>query len=246
MSGAALSLAKREIPVFPCRADNKKPYTACGFKDAVTDPAIIEGWWKQWPDALIGVPSGHKFVVLDLDLQHPEAQNWYAHANLPLTRMHITRSGGRHVFFKPRDDFKNSAGKIERGVDTRGTGGYIIWWPAHGFDVMHSGALAEVPTWLMSRLNPAPPRVVPTSPRPRLRNDKDLEPLIRVIAQARNGERNCSTFWAACRLAEHVRSGQVSAGDMIGIVIEAAGRAGLDHGEARQIANSALRKAGAR
>src|SRR5262249_45125679 len=169
------------------------------------------------PDALVGVPTGHKFVVLDLDLQHPEAQQWYARANLPITRTHVTRSGGRHLLFKPRDDFKCSAGKIHHGVDTRGTGGYIIWWPAHGFDVMHGGARAEVPEWLMRKLNPPEiPSVLPFA-RKQLRSDKDLEPLVRVILQAREGERNAATFWAACRLAEHVHAGQVGRDDMIEI-----------------------------
>ena len=249
---AALTLAARGIPVFPCKETidpatgkpSKKPYTLNGFKNASTDPAIITAWWTRWPRALVGVPSGHKFVVLDLDLQHVEAQQWYAKANLPCTRSHITPSGGRHVFLKPRADFKCSAGKIERGVDTRGIGGYIIWWPAHGFDVMHGGALAEMPEWVMRKLNPPQPErssIVPFA-RKQLRSDNDLEPLIRVILQAKEGERNCATFWAACRLAEHVRSGQVSQGDMVGIVVEAAGRTGLPHAEARQIANSALRK----
>src|SRR5262245_29712949 len=239
---AALSLAGRGISVFPCQAENKKPHTPHGFKDASTDPALIEHWWRQWPDALVGVPTGEKFVVIDLDLQHPEAQHWYSRANLPLTRTHITRSGGRHLLFKPRDDFKCSAGKIERGVDTRGTGGYIIWWPAHGFDVMHGGASAELPEWVMRKLNPPVPiaTITLTSRRP-LRSDKDLEPVISVILRAREGERNTATFWAACRLAEHVQSGQVSRNDMINIVVEAAGRTGLPSSEARQIANSALR-----
>ena len=133
-------------------------------------------------------------------------------------------------------------GKIEHGVDTRGLGGYIIWWPAHGFDVMHGGALAEVPEWVMRKLNP-PPRVVSPQPARNLRDDKDLEPLVRVILHAKEGERNSATFWAACRLAEHVRNGQVSPGDMVGIVVEAAGRTGLSQTEARAIANSALRTA---
>ena len=82
---------------FPCKnvADEPGRYTAHGFKDASADPAIIAGWWKEWPDALVGVSTSKKFVVLDLDLQHPEAQYWYAQANLPLTRTHVTRSGSQ-------------------------------------------------------------------------------------------------------------------------------------------------------
>jgi Bifunctional DNA primase/polymerase, N-terminal len=244
MSNTAFALASRGISVFPCQPDNKKPHTLRGFKDAATDPAVIMQWWKQWPDALVGVPTGHKFVVLDVDLQHPEAQSWYGHANLPLTRAHVTRSGGRHLFFKPRDDFKCSASKIHRGIDTRGIGGYIIWWPAHGFEVLHGNALDEVPEWVMRKLNP-PQRVeVQPKTQPRLRSDQDIEPLIRVILQAKEGERNTATFWAACRLAEHVRTGQVSRNDMVGIIVEAAGRNGLPYVEAKTIANSALRTVG--
>src|SRR5262249_30959543 len=160
---------------------------------------------------------------------------------LPLTRKHVTRSGGRHLLFKPRADFKCSAGKIHRGVDTRGIGGYIIWWPAHGFDVLHGGGLAGVPAWLMRRLNPPAPFAPVTPLRRTLRSDKDLEPIVRIILQAREGERNTATFWAACRIAEHVHAGQVSQSDMIGIVVEAAGRTGLPSNEARAIARSALR-----
>jgi hypothetical protein len=242
VSKTPFSLAARGVSVFPCKSVDKRPHTKNGFKDASTDAAIITDWWKQWPDALVGVPTGEKFVVLDLDLQHPEAQAWYAKANLPNTRKHVSRSGGRHVLFKPRDDFKCSAGKIHRGVDTRGKGGYIIWWPAHGFDVLHGNALFDVPEWLMRQLNP--PQAIPKSILRPLRSDKDLEPLVRVIVQAKEGERNTATFWAACRLAEHVRNGQVARNDMIGIVVEAAGRTGLPHIEARRIAHSALREIG--
>ena len=91
----ALSLAARSIPVFPCKPD-KRPRTSEELKNASTDVVTIKQWWRNHPDALIGVPTGIKFVVLDCDLQHPEAQEWYTKANLPLTRTHITRSGGRH------------------------------------------------------------------------------------------------------------------------------------------------------
>jgi hypothetical protein len=244
----ALALAKKGIPVFPVRLCRdaclkcgvcKTPACPHGFKDATTSQ--VHELWEQYPGALVGVPTGGKFVVLDLDfIKHPEAQGWYSQANLPITRTHITGSGGRHLLFHPHPSVKNSTSKIYPGVDTRGEGGYIVWWPAYGLEVLHGGALAEVPDWIVAKLNPPQPTF---QPRRLLRSDRDLSPLIRTIAGAREGERNTKTFWAACRLAEHVRSGQLSENDMIGLVVEAGGRTGLSRYEGRQIALSALRRA---
>src|SRR6516165_1528021 len=127
----ALALARRSMPVFPCvneptnRERDKKPLIpkeegGNGYKDATTDVTVITNWWTRWPDALIGVPTGPRFVVVDIDLQHPEAQEWFATAELPETRTHFTRSGGRHLLFRPHVQVRNSQGKIWRHVDTRG------------------------------------------------------------------------------------------------------------------------------
>jgi bifunctional DNA primase/polymerase-like protein len=236
------------IPVFPCRAD-KRPYTERGFKDASTDPALIQEWWKQWPDALVGVPTGEfsGLYVIDIDsARHDEANDWFErHAPFLLeTRQHQTKSGGWHLLFQHRDGLRNTAGKLAKGVDTRGDGGYVIFWAAHGFDVLNADVIAELPSWISAELNP-PPRTPTTTTRRPLRTDNDLKPLVRVILQAKEGERNTATFWASCRLAEHVRDGQISRADMIGIVGEAAGRTGLSHHEAKTIARSALRAVGA-
>ncbi len=55
---AALELATEDkVPVFPCKPD-KRPLTRNGFKDATCDVNQIKSWWQQYPDALIGVPTG--------------------------------------------------------------------------------------------------------------------------------------------------------------------------------------------
>jgi putative DNA primase/helicase len=116
MSTHAVKLAALSIPVFPCQL-NKKPYTARGFKD------VTRSWWRQFPDALIGVPAGEKFVVIDLDFQHPEAQQWCHETNLPITREHVTRSGGRHLLFKPHPHFGSDAGaRLPKSLTVQGQG----------------------------------------------------------------------------------------------------------------------------
>jgi len=176
----ALALARRDIAVLPC-GDNKAPLTPHGFKDASTDPDLITTWWSRWPDALIGVPTGIKFVVLDIDCgKHVEAAEWYGEANLPLTRTHITRSDGRHLLFQPDDRFRCTGSKICRGVDTRGIGGYIVWWPGCGFEVLHDDALAPVPEFIIRALE-REPRIEPRVWQPQPGDDARIAEALRFI-----------------------------------------------------------------
>ena len=71
-----------------------------------------------------------------------------------------------------------------------------------------------------------------------------LNGILRTIAGAREGERNCVVFWAGCRFAELVREGAIAESAAIAIIIEAAGRAGLHLDEARRTAASAFRTIG--
>jgi len=239
----ALELASKSYSVFPCRAD-KTPLTERGFKDASTDFDAINMWWAYWPHALIGVPTGDRFVVVDCDLQHTEAQQWYAEANLPLTRTHVTRSGGRHLLFAPNDTVTCTAGKIHRHIDTRGHGGFIIWWPACGFDVLHANVLAPVPDFILQRL--ARPTAVrhmatPTGQDTTATVARKLEGILRAIAQAAEGTRNQITYWGSCRLAEMTAAGWLSRDRAMSLAVEAASRNGLPQFEAWRTVQSAFR-----
>ena len=221
----ALDLAKR-LPVFPCDND-KRPFTAHGFKDASTDSDVIRRWWTRWPDALIGVPTGIKFCVVDVDLQHSEAQEWYGQANLPLTRTHVTRSGGRHLLFWPHDEFT-----LQRFQDLEARR-YARARRLHhlvageGLEVLHAGTVAEVPDWIIAKLNPPPPPPPRLAHRPRCAGRHKVDGSFRTVVTAGEGERNHVTFWASCRFAELVDQGMVGRDDAIALVMEAAARAGL-------------------
>jgi hypothetical protein len=245
MKNAALELAALSYPVFPC-AKTKAPLTPNGFKDASTDPDTIWKWWTRTPDALIGVPTGEKFVVIDCDLQHSQAQWWYGKANLPLTRMHVTRSGGRHVLFAPNDDVKCTAGKIHQHIDTRGRGGFIIWWPACGFEVLHESVLAEVPPFILRALYReretalhylAAPAQFDTPQS----SENKLKGVLRTIAQATEGTRNQVLYWGSCRLAEMTAIGLLNRDTAMALALSAADRNGLPRLEAMRTVQSAFR-----
>jgi Bifunctional DNA primase/polymerase, N-terminal len=249
----ALALVRQGIRVFPCKNapndpdQHKTPFTPHGFKDATTDVDLVREYWSRWPDALIGAPTGARFVVVDVDLQHRDAQDWYGRANLPDTRIHVTWSGGRHLLFKPHDDIKCTTGKIWGHVDTRGAGGYVIWWPATGLAVLHPSAIADVPEWVLAALRrPAISEQPPTkSVRPPsgtiISANAKLAGIIVRAASAPEGERNAITFWSACRLAEMVRQGTIGRNEAIALLTEAASRTGLTRQEVLKTAHSAFR-----
>jgi hypothetical protein len=151
----ALRLAEEYgVPVFPCRPD-KRPYTEHGFKDATTNLDAIENAWHRCPDALVAVPTGcaSRIDVLDVD---PAGLDWYREhvTRLAAGRTHRTRRNGFHLLYQlPEVEIRNSASKIAPGVDVRGEGGYIIWWPAHGLEAI--GSLEDMtppPQWLLDRV----------------------------------------------------------------------------------------------
>jgi hypothetical protein len=160
---AALSVARNGKPVFPCRPGGKQPLTRRGYIEATTDPRKIHLWWKRWPEANIGVPTGGRSGVLALDvdpdkggeesLTHLED----SHDTLPETRTHSTGSGGMHYLFEYPEGsgIRNSTSKLAEGLDVRGEGGYIIVPPSRTtqpYEVLDALPLAAPPEWLTETL----------------------------------------------------------------------------------------------
>jgi hypothetical protein len=255
---AARTLIGAGYACFPCRED-KRPTCRHGFQDAVLDRDQLEELWQRFPGELVGVATGAMsgVSVVDIDKKHPEAHHWWSENRdrlLP-ARVHRTRSGGLHLIYRHREGLRNSAGLIARGVDVRGDGGYIIWWPAAGLPVLADGGIKAWPEWLMPLLSPPPPTPLSISQRAIAVRRHDLRPtlhrtlgVVRTLALAPEGERNRVLFWATCRARDMVVAGELdhaSGMQMLEAIRQAAMLAGLLEREVNRTISSAMRGAAA-
>jgi hypothetical protein len=205
----------------------------------------LRALWSRHPGELIGVSTGDVsgVDVLDIDAKHVGAAQWWGayRDRIPATRVHRTRSGGLHLLFRHVSRVGCSVGRIALGIDVRGDGGYVIWWPGAGLPVLSDAALASWPDWLCWLAMPSPP---PVEPRITVPDRHALAGLIRIVATARDGERNRIAFWAACRAGEMARSGLIAFDTAAVVIAEAAVQAGLPRGEAERTARSGVRAGG--
>lgn len=206
MGSAALRYARAGFPVFPCREKTevvtnsagkeitlsaKAPYTGQGLKNATTDERRITDWWRQYPNALIGVPMGiNGLFVLDFDPRIDEETGEVFTLDrlraeteamiggpLPETITVETQSGGIHLWYRQPSDGGEpirNRGNLPRHVDVRGLGGYVIAPPS----VMADGAryrfvtgrlgdtAAEAPAALIEILRSRRSRAPASTPTP--------------------------------------------------------------------------------
>ncbi len=142
--------------VFPVGTD-KKPLIKDWPNAATDDQEQIRRWWERWPEAGIGLVCGQRsgVYVVDIDSRHEGTESWqqlvFTHGE-PMTLQSRTGGGGYHLFFQaPSFELGNSAGKLGRGIDTRGDGGYVVLPPSPH----PSGAAYEWVQWRRPQLLPA-------------------------------------------------------------------------------------------
>ena len=169
MLSAALRYAAGGWPVFPCAPRGKVPITSHGCKDATLDAEQIRSWWSSTPDANIGLATGAASGVFVLDVDEKPDQSAEESIagfpeKLPDCPTVRTPRGGCHFYFKDLPGASITAGKLGKGLDTRGEGGYVIAPPSvsadgRGYAWIDSDdvcGLPEVPQWLVERLAKKP------------------------------------------------------------------------------------------
>src|SRR5262249_51417188 len=162
---AALDYSAGNTPVFPVNFIDKHPLCPHGLKDATRDENQIRTWWRIFPCAMIGIPTGPRsgVWVLDVDIDPKKGINGREtmarleseHGSLPSTLCSITPRGGRHYLFRWNGiNIRSSTAKIGPGIDVRGDGGYFIAPPSVRIDGMSyrwenaNAAIVEAPAWL--------------------------------------------------------------------------------------------------
>jgi hypothetical protein len=138
---------------------------AHGVKDATTNRARVLAWWSSHPQANIGLATGHRYDVLDVDgpageraIRQLAAAHGLASAG-PLVR---TGGGGWHFYLSPTGQ-GNVHPRALAHVDWRGRGGYVVAPPSrhasgHPYQWTTGRDLdtppGPVPTVLLERLQP--------------------------------------------------------------------------------------------
>lgn len=130
LGAAAIQYAKWGWPVFPLIAGTKRPATRNGFKDATLDIDRIQAWWQRNPDSNIGLPTGHRFDVIDIDVPDGiPSMIQLINNNKLIVHGHVTTSsGGTHLYVKPTG--RGNTARSMPGVDYRGIGGYVVAPPS--------------------------------------------------------------------------------------------------------------------
>lgn len=166
---AALEYADLGWGVFPL--DGKRPYSGThGHRDATTDKKQIRRWWKEYPEANVGVAcssEGAGPIVVDIDgLDGKEMLRTLENrfGRLPKTLMATSgRKHRRHLYFTPDGEPIKRTIKIGgASLDILGDGGYVV----------------------------APPSLHPKTGEPyRWLNDEEPAELPETIRRAISGER---------------------------------------------------------
>lgn len=228
---AAQALIRAGQPVFPCwshGAKAKAPMTRNGVKDATLDVGQVKRWWSQHKDAALGIPTGVKYDVLDVDVKRDAD----GRVHLPrLTRLGLlngcervarTPSGGYHLFFpaSPAGVLSNRAHAL-LGLDVRSHGGYVLASPSYievegdegesGYEGAYAdlgateGSNGDLMPWdaIVSALAP-----VDTDTRKPIEllgyeRQSSLASLRGWLSERVAGERNNALHWAVCRCIEN-------------------------------------------
>lgn len=238
---SALLFATHSVPIFPVRAYRvgehwrKQPHIRDWSARATTSAAQIEEWWRNWPDAVVGVPLARVgLVVIDADRHGgPDGVAALQAIDLPPHQFVSTDleclgkfTGGEHHFFRqpsPPIDFI-----AWEGGQVLGHGRMVV-----AYDLAPFITPAPVlPRDLLDRLPRAnagkhaskntPRRPFTGTPSPTGSTFLRAKYLILDLERAHHGNRHCLQFWTSCRFGNMIGEKRMTTKVAEHLLIEAA------------------------
>jgi hypothetical protein len=241
-----------------CANPGKHPCLKDWPSAASTSPAEVRRWWQRWPLAGVGLVTGVRFDVLDLDgpagmeaLRAALSQRHPAEHPGPVVR---TGGGGWHLLYAPTG-LGNRVGLLP-GVDWRGRGGLVVAPPsrhpsglAYRWVRQLAGELPAVPDGLRRLLAPPSPATRPPAApvagracawaRGALAAEAAAVAGTRPGGKGRKG-RNHALNRAAFRLGQLVAAGLLDREAVTAALLDAAAACGLGQPEAAATIKSGL------
>lgn len=144
-----------------CKSPGKHPLTDNGLKDATTEADQIRKWWDTWPQAHVAIRTGEGLGIIDVDKKHDGDEQWSmlerTYGKFPDGPVAYTVNGGLHLYALTDGHLKSTASVLAAGVDTRGTGGYVIAPPSQGYrwegNYDEQTPLPPMPAWVYRQAN---------------------------------------------------------------------------------------------
>lgn len=128
LARAAGWYAANGIAVFRLLPGGKRPFPGTrGLHDATCDLDVVQAWWRDQPQANIGIPTGHGFDVIDVD-GPPGHSSLVDLEPIPTLARARTGSGGLHLYVAATG--RGNGARIQPGIDYRGIGGYVVAPPS--------------------------------------------------------------------------------------------------------------------
>lgn len=117
-----------------CSSPGKHPMTSNGFQQATTNVDQIAEWFGGEAAPNIGIATGavSNLYVIDIDIAKGGSFEELK-AGIPpyvFETPQIKTGGGMHIYYRHHAGLRNTAGRLGKGIDTRGDGGYVIAPPS--------------------------------------------------------------------------------------------------------------------
>lgn len=162
MKDKALEYQANGLSVIPLQPRGKTPLISWSeFQNRRATEKEVNEWFKQYPDANIGIVTGKVSGIIVIDVDSEEAMQLVKEKGMPKTPM-VKTAKGYHFYCKYSEGVRNFQKRADlSGIDLRAEGGYVVaplsvhetghiykWVEGHELETL---SLADLPEWVLAK-----------------------------------------------------------------------------------------------